>query len=295
MELGSDGKQGSRLKIAINAFMIIISLYGISVQRLDRLETSAFDRIMIDTLAPMQRSITVLQKSVSDFINHYLLNVSSSKENALLKNKIDDLNNSLFLVKEVENENQRLKSLLQFGEFPRRKKILSRIVSWDSVNEHKVIRIDKGKKQGVEIQSPVVTASGLVGYVFRLTENFSDVQTLLDENSRVDAIVGRTRTHGIVEGSGGKLCKVKYISRTEPLILGDFLLTSGLGNIYPKGIKVGEIVHVEREGNNITQTIEIRPSVDFSELEEVVVLVNTNNDFIDEWKALDRIEEERKE
>jgi rod shape-determining protein MreC len=170
-------------------------------------------------------------------------------------------------------ENKRLKGLLRFGEEIPRKKILAQIVGWDAASDFKVLRINKGLKDGIQLQSTVITSQGLVGYIYRLTNSFSDIITILDSNNRVDGIVQRTRSHGIVEGFSGRTCQMKYVKRAEPIILNDLVLTSGLGNIYPKGLKVGSISHIERESFGITQQVEITPAVDFGRLEEVVVLV----------------------
>ena len=115
--------------------------------------------------------------------------------------------------------------------------------------------------------------NGLVGYVYRLTPNYADILTILDQNNRVDSIVARTRTHGIVEGISEFKCRLKYVNRTEKVEVGDEIITAGLGNIYPKGIKVGKITQIDKENYGITQSIVVTPSVNFHKLEEVVVLI----------------------
>jgi rod shape-determining protein MreC len=112
-----------------------------------------------------------------------------------------------------------------------------------------------------------------VGYIYRVGYNYSDVLTILDPNNRVDAIVERTRTHGIVEGVFNYMCSLKYVSRTEPIELGDRLITAGVGGIYPKGVKVGMITNIEQESSGMTLSVEVTPSVDFHQLEEVIVLL----------------------
>jgi len=101
------------------------------------------------------------------------------------------------------------------------------------------------------------------------------------------------RSHGIVEGYNNEKSIMKYISRAEPIILGDKVITSGLGNIYPKGVKVGTVSRIESESYGITQNVEISPAVDFGRLEEVVILLSNENDQKRrEWEALDQMDEE---
>jgi len=150
------------------------------------------------------------------------------------------------------------------------------------------VRINKGIRHGIKLQSVVTSAEGLVGYVYRLTQNFADVITILDANNRVDGVVERLRSHGVVEGYNRGRCIMKYVNRTEPIILNDLVLTAGLGNVYPKGLKIGYISRIERESYGITQHVEITPLVNFSKLEEVLVLVHEKDGEKHlEWQALD--------
>ncbi len=280
--------ESHRWKLVINILVLIIGLRGVSESDARSQKVSLFERLMIDMFAPMQKSVTYIKDQSSSFFDHYLTNVSASKENELLKKKIEELQSDAFSHEEIAGENTRLKELLGFGKKIPAKKILAQVVAWDSSSDFKVIRINKGIDDKIKLQAPVVTAQGLVGYVYRLTNHFADILTILDSNNRVDGIIKRIRSHGIVEGYSGNKCIMKYVARTEPVILNDLVLTSGFGNIYPKGLRVGTVSKIERESYGITQEIEIKPSVDFGRLEEVIVL-NMSGDVNKEieWKALD--------
>jgi rod shape-determining protein MreC len=244
---------------------------------------------MVDSLAPMQRGIMFLKGKISDIFNHYITNVDASQKNNLLNRKVHELQSEIFKYEEIINENNRLKDLLQFGNELANKKVLAQIVAWDASSDFKAIRINKGAADGVTTQSPVVVSEGLVGYIFRVSKHFSDVLTILDSNNRVDGIVQRTRSHGIIEGFAKGKCLMKYVTRTEPVILNDSVITSGLGNIYPRGLRVGKVTRIERESYGITQYIEISPSVDFGRLEEVIVLIKPIDDNKKkEWEDLDK-------
>jgi len=263
----------SRWKLLNNIMVGIFSLYGIAIQNYNVDETSYFQKLMIEMLTPIQQGTTSIKEKVFYTFDHYVNIVNTSKENVVLKDSVVKLKNKIFTLEEVQRENERLKSLLEFGREIPRKKVLAQVVSWDSSNEFKVLRINKGSLHGLTEMSPVITMTGLVGYVYRLSDNYADILTILDQNNRVDSIVVRTRTHGIVEGISGFTCQLKYVSRTETLELGDEIITAGLGEIYPKGIKIGKISKIDKENFGITQKIEITPSVDFHKLEEVVVLI----------------------
>jgi rod shape-determining protein MreC len=132
-----------------------------------------------------------------------------------------------------------------------------------------------------------VTSEGVVGYVYRVSDNYADILTILDTTMRVDAMVERLRVHGILEGLGTSRGMIKYVTRTDPVVLGDLVITSGFGNIFPKGLKLGFVARIERESYGITQYIEIEPSVNFANLEEVVILVNEfSEERSVEWQTL---------
>ncbi len=277
-----------KLKLIVNTLVLGISLYGISNTTISKDDSYSFENLMIDTFAPIQRSVTYLYDSFSKTFDFYLANINASKENIELKKTVSILEKKIFTLNEVSKENERLKSLLEFGKDVPYKKVLAQIVAWDSSSDFRVLRVNKGYAHGIKLQSTVVTSSGLVGYVYRMTDNFSDILTILDSNNRVDSIVSRTRSHGIIEGNTEDRCIMKYVTRSEPIILNDIVVTSGFGNIYPKGIRVGFVTKIERETYGITQSVEVTPSVNFSRLEEVVILVADNNiQRQSEWQALD--------
>jgi rod shape-determining protein MreC len=285
-----------KLKLILNFSVLIIALIVTVRQRVDFRETSTFENMMIDTFTPVQSGVNYLHGQVSNFFNHYLANISASRDNERLKKQISEMNGQLFSAQELSKENFRLKELLEFGQAITFRKVLAQVVAWDSNSDYQVIRINKGHKNGIRLQSPVVTVEGLVGYIFRMTDNFADVLTIMDNNNRVDGLIHRVRAHGIIEGFSTERAMMKYVSRTEPIILGDIVITSGLGNIYPKGIEIGEVSRIERESYGITQYVEISPVVDFGRLEEVIVLVGEGHELRKkEWEALDKIDSDQGE
>ncbi|MFT6069651.1 MAG: rod shape-determining protein MreC [Bacteriovoracaceae bacterium] len=280
-----------RQKIFFNVAVLALSLFSLSHRQFSFDKTTAFENFMVDMFSPMQSSVTYVKTRTSNFFEHYIMNINASQDNTKLQKVVADLKDQVFSYEQVSKENKRLKELLQFGGELDLQKVLAQIIAWDANSDFKVLRINKGKADGIELQSSVVTSVGLVGYIFRLTDHYADIITILDPNNRVDALVERTRSHGIVEGYSRNRAIMKYLAGTEPVILGDLVLSSGLGNIYPKGLKIGKITKVERESYGITQSIEIEPVVNFSTLEEVVVLVGTKDEIKEkEWKALDDAE-----
>jgi rod shape-determining protein MreC len=221
----------SRWKLVNNFLVVALSLWGVSRHSYNVKDSSLFESFLIEAFAPIQRGTLSVKEKINYMFDHYVMIVDTSKKNADLKNKVLNLENNIFKLEEVQKENMRLKQLLQFGAEIPREKVLAQVVSWDSSNEFKVLRINKGSNHGLKKMSPVITMTGLVGYVYRLSANYADILTILDQNNRVDAIISRTRSHGIVEGDSSFKCSLKYVIRTEELSNGDELITAGLGNI----------------------------------------------------------------
>lgn len=262
----------SKAKIVNNLIVAVLAIYGISQKKFTLEEPTLFQRVVMEVISPMQQGIADSRKSLSSLWENYMMIVDTSKDNMVLKKKISRLESDLFGMEEIRQENLRLKRLLNYSSEISEQRVMAQVVGWDSANEFKVIRLNKGQKDGIQVMSPVITDQGLVGYIYRVTENYSDVLTILDQNNRVDVLVERTRTHGIVEGVHNFKCALKYVMRNELIEVGDKLITAGVGGVYPKGIKVGMITDIEKENFGMTLSVEVAPSVDFDKLEEVLVI-----------------------
>lgn len=266
-------QESSKTKIVNNLIVGVLAIYGISQKQFNLSEPSLFHQIVTEVISPVQEGLASSKKNLSSLWDNYLSIVDTSKENTVLKKQISRLESDLTFMEEMRKENLRLKRLLNFSDEKSHQRVLAQVVGWDSANEFKVIRLNKGTRHGIKTMSPVITDHGLVGYVYRATENYADVLTILDQNNRVDVVVERTRTHGIIEGVFNFKCALKYIMRNEPVEVGDKLITAGVGGIYPKGIKVGMITDIAKESFGMTLSIDVVPSVDFDKLEEVLVLI----------------------
>lgn len=265
--------ESSKVKIINNLLVLGLAIYGLSQKRFDLEEMTLFQQLVVEVVAPVQKGLANSRQELSNLVDNYVRIVNTSKENVYLRKKIERLEDDLFQMEEIRRENFRLKQMLNYSEDIGQEKILAQVIGWDSANQFKVLRLNRGGNDGIKLMSPVITHMGLVGYIYRVGPNYADVLTILDPNNRVDAISERTRTHGIVEGVFNYRCALKYVSRTEPIEVGDKLMTAGVGGIYPKGIKVGMITDIDRETSGMTLGVEITPSVDFRKLEEVIVIL----------------------
>ena len=119
----------------------------------------------------------------------------------------------------------------------------------------------------------MVTESGLVGLVTHTSGHAAKTMLVLDRQSAVEGVVQRSRVRGIVRGHGADDLRFEFLVRGGDVEVGDTVLTSGLGGVYPKGLRIGEVIEVEEAGGRLLQIAHVKPSVDFGRLEQVFVML----------------------
>jgi len=212
----------------------------------------------------------------------------ANDENREIRAQLEDLRGQLVTLREASEENERLKGLLdmkQAGIFPQDSTfVVARVIGKSPTKWQSWVQIDKGSAEGIKLNQAVVGATmpvagslsgkGLVGKVIAVAAHASQVQLVIDPGSSVAAVVQGTRAEGIVEGTvaGGLL--MDYVERDKPVEEKLVVVTSGFGQIFPKGIPIGLVQTVGEVDVNIYKQIEVRPFVDFSSLEEVMVLTS---------------------
>ena len=136
--------------------------------------------------------------------------------------------------------------------------------------------IDAGSNDGVALHDPVITKDGLVGYVSQLGVAMSTVTTVLDPQLHVGALVSRTKEAGVVKGATELLergcCSLSYLSGTSAVTNGDYVITSGSGGIFPKGIIIGVVEEVKKEQASTSLYGVVKPVVNFDTLTQVMVI-----------------------
>lgn len=256
----------------ILGFFILIPILSIDTATRAPRDYWYHDRAIVAITSPIQATIRWVLDGMVGALNDYVFLLSIRKDNLVLLEENRKLVNTIVSLREAQEENNRLRNVLSFKEDYKLDGILARVIAKDVSTEFRTIRINRGAKDGIVKDMAVVNNEGVVGRVLRTTNHHADVVTILDLLSAVDAIDKRSRARGIVEGMTDDLCQLKFALRTDDIAPGDLLISSGFGGILPKGVPVGTVARVDRKPYGITQTVEVRPSVDFSRLEEVFVI-----------------------
>lgn len=202
-------------------------------------------------------------------------------ENEQLKKEIDTLRYEKKLLEQEKNELDRLRALYDFDKrFADYPKTGARVIGKNPGNWYETFIIDKGEKDGMKVDMVVTSGNGLVGKIIQVRQSDSTVISLIDELSGISAKILRTSDLCIVSGSkklgqeGQAL--IEQIAEDTHLIIGDEIVTSHLGQIYPPGILIGQVKDIEVNPNKLSKTAILEPAVDFKHLEEVLVIVGNH-------------------
>ena len=201
------------------------------------------------------------------------------QRNAELEARINQLIIENVQLKEVEAENANLRRLLNFAqrnpflEF-RGAEVVARVIGRDPTNLFNYLLIDLGSEHGIREGMPVVTERGLVGRISRVNRTTSQVLLLTDPSSAVNALIQSSRLTGLVEGQPGGELIMRYIPQDAEVTPGEIVITSGLGGHFPRNLVIGQVTAVYRRDYEMFQQAVVRPSVDFNQLEQVLVITN---------------------
>ena len=138
--------------------------------------------------------------------------------------------------------------------------------------DYQSIVLDKGRQDGVQRDMPVINTVGVVGRVVEVSGRTSVAQLVVDRNAAAACVIERTGAQGIVLGNGDGRLRMEYLSATAEMVLGDLVVTAGTDRVYPRGLLVGVVERVDRNGPAFRSVI-VRPVVDFSQLASVLVLL----------------------
>lgn len=257
---------------AIILLLLLSALIMMSLRVKERKGVEFFDGLLIEICSPFQRGSSFIIKKVTSVFQEYFFLVHVQRENESLKQKMADLQRENDQMREMALAHERLKKLLEFRSTLPSAAIGAEVVGRDPSSWFKSLTLNKGERDGVLKGMAVIAPEGVVGQVIKTASSYSVVLLATDYNSAIDCMIQRTRAKAIVEGGGENRCHLKYLLRSEDVVVGDRVVTSGLSGNFPKGLMIGEIRDVDRKGHGIFQYAELTPSVDFTKLEEVFII-----------------------
>jgi len=254
-------------------FVAYVLLYVFSLNY-KKGQMSLLEKAVVETIGPIQKGVHHIFSYVGSFFDEYINLVGVKQENEELKAKLSSLESELNNYREAYLANQRLRELLglkkSLSQWPT---LAAEVITWDPSGWFQTITIDKGFLDGIQIGMPVVNAKGVVGKITALSRHYARALLLIDPNFAIDSYIQRNRVYGIVSGYKNGMCRMQYVQQNQDVKEGDVVVTSGMAGYFPKGLPIGTITKIKINKAQLFQEIYVKPYVDFSKLEEVLVIL----------------------
>lgn len=235
-------------------------------------DTGFFRRLVLEAAWPLESLKNRSLKALRESWDRYLFLIGLEAENRKLRNENHLLENQLVQYREGYLEALRLRKILKLQEQFDATPVIAEVIDREQAPLFKSMLINKGTAHGLKVGLPVVSDQGIAGRITECSWHVSRIMLIVDVNSNVSVLLQRSRTHGVLQGVGAAGCRLKYVAKTEEVNVGDTVISSGLGGIFPKGIILGVVAAVDKKEGGFFQRVDVQPSVDFSKLEEVAVL-----------------------
>ena len=230
-------------------------------------------RALLEIAAPVQKAITRPVYFVRDSWQRYVALLDVEQENRELREQVARLESERLAFREalvLSGQLQRVAQMRREFEVPL---LPSQVVGQDASAWSNALLLDRGRSSNVRSGMPVMVEQGLVGLVSATTPHAARAMLILDRRSAVDAMIQRSRARGLVRGLGTGELEFVFMVRGDDVQVGDEVLSSGVGGVYPKGVRVGSITAVHAERAELLHTALVKPAVDFGRLEQVFVML----------------------
>ncbi|MEG0133629.1 MAG: rod shape-determining protein MreC [Clostridium sp.] len=265
-------------KLAVIVILLSVCFLGLIGYSVQKDKMSVVGDSVGSVINSVQGTVYKLGNKIKDSFG-FILNISNLKEeNDNLKEENEKLKMNSTQNELLRKENDRLRDMLSFAQINNEYNYIGTdIVSVSGNNFLDGYVVNKGEDDGIKKGMIAIEGDGLVGQVTSVGSNWSIVQSLCNENIAVAGYVLSTEeSNGIVKGYKGNqdkfLAQIMGLSLTSEIKKGDMILTSGLGGIYPKGIKIGEVLEVSEDRAKATKSAIVKPMVDFNKVEQLIII-----------------------
>ena len=266
-------------KLAATVIVLSVAFLGIIIYTINNEQKNAISSGVGSAINPLQKIVYTINDNIKGGLDFFLNFSKVKEENKELTKENIELKNKLLEYDKFKEENERLREVLNFKNSKNNYSYIGcEIIGYSGESFSDGYIIDKGENDGLKKDMIVISDKGLVGQVTSTGSNWAIVESLLNENIAVSVMVDSTReTSGILKAyvtrTNSGLTKLTNLPLDSEIKEGDVILTSGLGQIYPKEIRVGEVISVETDEIKVMKTAIVKPYVDFDKLEELFVVI----------------------
>ncbi len=240
------------------------------------------------TVVPMQKGISYIGRWMSDISDNFETLEEMRGKNQVLQEKVDELTIDNTRLRQEQYELDRLRELYKLDEnYSDYDKVGAHVIANNGTNWFSDFTIDKGSRDGIKVNCNVLAGSGLVGIVTEVGPDYARVRSIIDDASSVSAMVLSTSDTCVIRGdlqliSDGRIRFEKLANNENEIAVGEQIVTSHVSDRFVQGIFIGYISEIQVDSNNLTRSGYITPAVDFSKLQEVLVITKTKEDMTKE-------------
>ncbi|MBQ7525109.1 MAG: rod shape-determining protein MreC [Abditibacteriota bacterium] len=230
-------------------------------------------RVTNSVVSPINNCVRSVGDGFSGMGRKFASRKKLEARNARLEKENKELKAEIAASRSMDEENKRLRKLLNAKPTVGGKCKTGEIIARDPSNWFDTATVNLGQKDGVETGAAVVSDKGLIGQISSVTASSGKIVYLTDSGSNIGAMTERSRAPGILQGAGTDELVLNYLAKDADIRQGDAVITSGMGGVIPKGIPVGVVTKIKRDNAAGITVADVRPAVDFDELEFVFVTV----------------------
>jgi rod shape-determining protein MreC len=263
--------------IAIVVLLLVVPFFFLRANMKKPDQLGAMDRVILQISAPIEFGASSVARGISNVVTDYVYLVDVKKDNERLSYENARLKEQLRKLDQREQENHELRRDLQLKQSIQGDLVSAQVIGKDFTEFFRVTRIvlDRGTKT-LRAHMPVISPDGVVGELLQPAGDSANVQLSVDAAFVLDVEDERTHARGFVRGTGDPTryaCRVEMVDSRDDVEIGDLLVTSGKGNWFPRGLPVAKVTKVNKQQLGREQDVEARPTVDFSRLDTVLILV----------------------
>lgn len=254
--------------------VMVAQIILISVQVNTKSGVPVLEAVIFGVFSEAQRAVSAVVAGVRTAWRGYVALRGVHQENEALRRQVADLRVQMQQQRALAQSAERLQRLLDLRVQTELPTVGARVVASDATPWFRTVTINKGATDGLSRDMAIIAPAGVVGRVVGEPGlHAAKVQLLIDRNAAAGATIERSRAAGVVVGSDGDPpLEMEYVSNLADVQVGDAVVTSGIDGVYPKGFLIGRVEKVEH-GVGLYKTIRVRPNLDFSSLEDVLVVL----------------------
>ena len=243
------------------------------------------------TVIPLQQGMNQIGGWMGDMKDNFSTMKQLKSENKKLREQVDALTTENNYLQEERYEFERLQELYKLDQnYAEYEKTAAHVIGKDAGNWFGTFTIDKGSKDGIEVNMNVLAGSGLVGIVTDVGPTWAKVRSIIDDSSNISAMAISTSDTCIVSGDmalmgTGQIAFSQMENNDNVVAVGDQIVTSYISDKYLQGILIGSVSEVNVDSNNLTRSAYITPAVDFKNIQEVLVITTTKAELTGENKT----------